>query len=339
MPVNSISQFASTRAAVREIARSRAAVRKIARCAALALSGVLLCVAAPAQQPLHLSQLPATAPTANTLPAPIAATPVPQADAVPRHRARVTYNSGLLNVEANNSSLNGILRDIAMVTGMKITGGVADQRVFGNYGPAEPSTILATLLDGTGSNMLLRETAGNGPAELILTPRGGGASPPSPSNYNGDLDLSGDAETIPPHPAPVNSGNAANPNAGDRDADQIPPSGPRPIPQPLNNVLGSPNNTTPTASSIPTVQSVPTDSISTPSTAQPVSGIVDSTNPPPAGSTGFGSMTPTQPAADAPKTPEQIYQQLQALQAAHQKAQGSGSSNSTTQPSPASTPQ
>lgn len=316
---------------------------------ALALACVLAWVSAPAQQPSGASQLPATAPTSapppNMLPAPIAATPVPKGDAVPRHRAKITYNAGLLNVEADNSSLNGILHDIAVATGMKITGGVADQRVFGNYGPAEPSTILTTLLDGTGSNMLLRETASNGPAELILTPRNGGASPPSPNNYSGDEDMSNDAGAVPHSALPVVPASASDEDvarytqpAGQQPAGQQ-SSGPQPVAQPLNNVLGSPNNTTPTASSIPTVQSIPTDSLSTPSTAQPVSGIVDSPNPPPAGSTGFGSMTPTQPASDAPKTPEQIFQQLQALRAAQQKAQGSGSGNSTTQPAPASTPQ
>ena len=66
---------------------------------------------------------------------------------------------------------------------MHISGGVPEQRVFGNYGPAAPATVLATLIDGTGSNMVLRESASDGPAELILTPRVGGPTPPSPASY------------------------------------------------------------------------------------------------------------------------------------------------------------
>ena len=64
---------------------------------------------------------------------------------------------------------------------MRITGGVADERVFGQYGPSPPSQILATLLDGTGSNMLLLHRDGSAPAELVLTPRQGGATPPNPN--------------------------------------------------------------------------------------------------------------------------------------------------------------
>ncbi|MEO8737263.1 MAG: hypothetical protein ABI380_12075 [Edaphobacter sp.] len=112
------------------------------------------------------------------------------------HRADVTYTDGKLFVSANNSSLNQILRDIAQRTGMKITGGVTDERVFGQYGPAEPSKILGTLLDGTGSNMLLLQATSATPAELILTPRRGDPSPPNPNAAAFDED------TAPPPAAP-----------------------------------------------------------------------------------------------------------------------------------------
>jgi hypothetical protein len=98
--------------------------------------------------------------------------------------AQVTYTNGKLLVSASNSSLNQILRDISRETGMKITGGVTDERVFGQYGPDAPAKILAQLLDGTGSNMLLLQATATTPAELILTPRHGGPSPPNPSAYN-----------------------------------------------------------------------------------------------------------------------------------------------------------
>lgn len=107
----------------------------------------------------------------------VAAKPVGPA----RQAAEVVYSAGELEVTASNSSLNQILREIASKTGMKITGGVADERVFGKYGPAPPAHVLASLLEGTGSNMLLRETAKDAPGELILTPRNGGASPPNPN--------------------------------------------------------------------------------------------------------------------------------------------------------------
>lgn len=111
-----------------------------------------------------------------------AQTPQPTPSSQPSpHRAEVTYTAGKLFVSANNSSLNQILRDISRETGMKITGGVADERVFGQYGPDAPSKILNTLLDGTGTNMLLLQATGTTPAELILTPRQGGPTPPNPN--------------------------------------------------------------------------------------------------------------------------------------------------------------
>jgi hypothetical protein len=114
-------------------------------------------------------------------PVPVSAPPVANEEGVTRRAgsiAQVTYSNGLLTVAADNSSLNQILREISRQTGMRISGGVSDERVYGSYGPGTPARILAALLDGTGSNMLLRETASNAPAELILTPRLGGPTPP-----------------------------------------------------------------------------------------------------------------------------------------------------------------
>jgi hypothetical protein len=89
-------------------------------------------------------------------------------------------------------------------------------------------------------------------------------------------------------------------------------SGPVSVPQPQNDVNGSPSNTSPTASTFPTTNSVPIDTIPSPSTTPSTSGIVDAPNPPPPGSA-------TSPSAS---TPEGIYQQLLKLQ---QKQQHGGS--------------
>ena len=109
-----------------------------------------------------------------------------QAQTPQTHPPEVTFANGQLTVAANNSSLNQILHDISRRTGMKITGGVTDERVFGQYGPAAPSKILGELLEGTGSNMLLVHATASAPAELILTPRHGGATAPSPEAYKED---------------------------------------------------------------------------------------------------------------------------------------------------------
>jgi hypothetical protein len=106
----------------------------------------------PTLPPTPPTSAPQAVPAANTLPGPMAATPLNAAGTTSSrpHRAQVTYENGVLNVRANDSSLNQILRAICGATGLTITGGVADQRVFGNYGPASTSAVLATLLDGTG---------------------------------------------------------------------------------------------------------------------------------------------------------------------------------------------
>lgn len=116
---------------------------------------------------------------------------------VPRHRAQVEFSGGKLKVLADNSSLNQILTDVAGQIGMKITGSIPEERVFGIYGPADPSLIVTRLLAGSGSNILLREDARRIPRELILTPRADG--PPPPSSGPGDQ---ADTEDRPPQLMP-----------------------------------------------------------------------------------------------------------------------------------------
>lgn len=268
----------------------------------------------------QMSTLPPTPPTslpaANMLPAPLSATANGNGSTRAR-RAVISFDNGQLEVHADDSSLNEILHSISRLTGMKISGGVTDERVFGNYGPATPSEVLATLLDGTGTNMLVREDPDTAaPVELVLTPRGGGPTPPSPDSQTYDDDAA------PPMPR------GPRPPRFRRDTPQTPPpSSPAPTgitapltPQPLNNPLGNPANTTPTASQIPVTDSVPTDSLPAPSTAQePPQGIVDSPNPPPPGTT-------TSTAPTGVKTPEQIYQQLLQMQ---QQQQNNGTTTPT----------
>jgi hypothetical protein len=172
---------------------------------------------------LAQSALPPTSPTALTPASPVAPSPAvpPQP---PAHHAQVVFAHGQLEITADDSSLNQILRDIGSQTGMKITGGVADQRVFGKYGPASPAEVLADLIDGTGSNMLLRDNAANVPAELILTPQGGGPTPPNPNARSFDDDTPDQPqpparyEQEPPRPAYVAEPHPAAPAANTPDA-------------------------------------------------------------------------------------------------------------------------
>ncbi len=351
-----------------------------------AMLGLVGVFSAGAQAPGR-GTLPATAPT-GTVPvqgtpasalAPISASaPARNRTGAGSHRASVSCAGGLLTVHADNASLNGILRGVARCSGMQITGTVPDQRVFGDYGPEAPATVLETLLDGTGTNVFLRETAQNQPAQLILTPRTGGASPPAAfivsddeeadvsGGYGGPQpntqpgDLAGGQYAAAPAQGQGQGGNQIRPAAGQ--AQQVAPPGltpvplplqgsavtsPASIPQPTNNVNGSPLNSSPTVGTYPTTNSVPIDTLPTPSTTPSTSGIVDAPNPPAAGSDtaallngintnqpgttninpeatsststpgGTNTTVPAPPASGTPAsgtlTPEQIYQQLQQL--------------------------
>jgi len=188
----------------------------------LAVTALLEAQSKPASRPKPSASAPAVLPATPpmTAPSPQPLTPAQR----PPQRAEVTYTDNRLTIAASNSSLNQILREISRLTGIKITGGVADERVFGNYGPATSSQVLATLLDGTGSNILLVQSSGNAPTELILTPRQGGVTPPNP-NAAGFDEASDSSEDAPPNPAaqpirpPVPSQQAPRPmNPGDRSA-------------------------------------------------------------------------------------------------------------------------
>jgi hypothetical protein len=166
----------------------------------------------------------------------------------------VDYVAGKLTVTATNASLDQILREVSHSIGMKITGGVTDERVYGQYGPSAPSVVLADLLDGTGSNMLLVDGA-KGPTELILTPRTGGPTPPSPSASRPEPEEEPapepprtppppDQHSIPPrrgigHPSTPGTPPDANSNSDDSDGFPPPPQSPNgtKTPQQIYNEL------------------------------------------------------------------------------------------------------
>ena len=128
--------------------------------------------------PAAVTAMPSTAPAeASTTPA----APLTPAQKPPE-QAQITWVHDKLTISASNSSLNQILREISHLTGLKITGGVAEERVFGNYGPGTTSQVLSQLLDGASSNMLIVAATANQPAELILTPLTGGPTPPNPNS-------------------------------------------------------------------------------------------------------------------------------------------------------------
>ena len=90
----------------------------------------------------------------------------------PAQPAKVIFANGRLSVDADNSSLSAILRQIGTTSGMAIEGLDQDARIFGTYGPGSPRDILSTLLDGAGYNvMMFGVTETGAPRELVLSAR------------------------------------------------------------------------------------------------------------------------------------------------------------------------
>ncbi len=208
------------------------------------------------------------------------------------HRADISFRDGLLTVNASGSSLNAVVREIARQTGMKVTGSVRDDRVFGSYGPAEPSAILSTLLEGTGSNMLLVNNAANAPAQLILTPRLGAPTPPRQGSMAAERD--GDEEEAEPA------------NLGRSPAFSGPPP-PQALPARPNVQPGQ--DLTPQLSS-PTTNNSDSQTVVFPA--------VSATTTP---ATATTSSDTTQTPPDGVKTPQQIFEQLQKLRQQQEQTQ------------------
>ena len=124
----------------------------------------------PASAPrVHAPSVPAAVSVPVVSPAIAASVALP-----PRTMARpaeITYAGGKLSVRAQDSSLNTILAEIARLTGMVIDGGVADDRVFGLYGPAGPADVVASLLRGSTVNVFLKQGPHATVARLSLTAR------------------------------------------------------------------------------------------------------------------------------------------------------------------------
>ena len=158
----------------------------------------------PAPQPAAPTAVPGQAPDQKTVPArkhpravqpqpvvaPVALAPIPPlAPATPNWpafnqaaQASVLWDSRGLSIDAANSSLQQILKDVSMATGTTVEGLTTDQRVFGNFGPGTARDVLSQLLQGSGYNVLMIGDQGQGvPRQLLLSARQGGGAQPAPA--------------------------------------------------------------------------------------------------------------------------------------------------------------
>lgn len=171
--------------------------------------------AAPLHKHVHpRKKLVASTPAPQPTPPPAPVVPPPPnwpANDLPG-AASVVFDSRGLLVVASNSSLEQILKDVSLETGVKIEGIDADQRVFGTYGPGPSRDVLSQLLDGSGYDVLMIGDRGEGtPRRIVLTARSGSAGAPTiankatpPSNDDTDAEQPPEpqAEQEPPQPEP-----------------------------------------------------------------------------------------------------------------------------------------
>jgi hypothetical protein len=155
----------------------------------------------PSQAPPQSAQAPAPNQNLNlTKPSPSTRAPMATQSPIPEQpkpdwpvnnkpeAAKVTWDTHGLAIEANNSSLEAILKDVATATGAKVEGKVGDERVFGSFGPGPARDVISQLLDGTTYNVMLVGDQGEGtPRQIFLSNRPSGPAPlNSAQNNNND---------------------------------------------------------------------------------------------------------------------------------------------------------
>jgi hypothetical protein len=172
-------------------------------------------VAAHAKHPAAKAAQTASTPQTAALPA---KPPAPEMPLWPVNekatQATVTWDSHGLRIEAANSSLRQILKDVAAATGAKVSGLDADERVFGNFGPGPTHDVLSQLLHGSGYNILMTGDQGQGtPREILLTSLHSGGSALTSAAAAADSDDDDDDDDAEEQPAPPPS---QRPNPGEQ---------------------------------------------------------------------------------------------------------------------------
>lgn len=163
--------------------------------------------AMPQEPPAAAQPAPSTpaAPPAPAAPsAPVATDVAPSLLQQPAQEAKIVFDNNRLSIHAENSSLAGILHQVASSSGMKVEGLGGDERVFGTFGPGAPRDVIADLLNGTAYNVALIGDLDNGaPRELILTPATHGAAAPAAApQANSDDANDQESQEVPPTPPP-----------------------------------------------------------------------------------------------------------------------------------------
>jgi hypothetical protein len=102
---------------------------------------------------------------------------------------QVTYQNGLLTIDARNSTLSQVLRTVQAQTGASIEmpSSAANERVMMQLGPGRPRDVLNTLLNGSKFNYIILGMTDNpgGVQKVILTSRQNAPSTVNTAQNNG----------------------------------------------------------------------------------------------------------------------------------------------------------
>ncbi|MGB6723059.1 MAG: hypothetical protein WBE72_19840, partial [Terracidiphilus sp.] len=158
----------------------------------------------------HRRAVAKPSPAASAAPAPAAPVAPPAPDWPVNDKpspATVVWDSHGLRVDAVNSSLEQILKDVSAATGAKVEGLGADQRVFGVYGPGPARDVLSQILEGSGYNVLMIGDRGEGtPRQIVLSARPTGPAPVNAGrSTSNDDDYEAEQPQIIDQPYPRNS--------------------------------------------------------------------------------------------------------------------------------------
>src|ERR1035437_4382807 len=151
---------------------------------------------------------------------------IPQMPPTPPH---VTYQNGLLTIDAKNSTLSQVLRSVQALTGASIEmpSSAANERVMMQLGPGRPRDVLNTLLNGSKFNYIILGMTDNpgGVQKVILIARQN-----SPTAVN-TAQNSRPGQVQPQYQPPPNEPQDEEMPPPEAEADN-PPEAPQPPPMP-----------------------------------------------------------------------------------------------------------
>lgn len=239
----------------------------------------------------------------HSKPAPVVAAPVaPQPPPPPPTLAqqapvapRVTFQNGLLFIDAPNSTLGDILNGIRRVTGATIDGpSNVNDRVIVHLGPGQPRDVMNALLSSSRFNFVVMGTPQqpNGLSRIVLMARQGTAEPPATAANNTPV-----ARPMPQRQPVISSGDSDEDEVPERDEETEQPPSPPTAVQPEGQYTGQPQQQMPPDQNAPQAQG-----------------------------------DPNQANQNAPKTPEQLYKELQDLERQRQQPQNQPPTNPDQQP-------